>query len=120
MKGNTDEVDLAAGIPDQPFQEVDEDGRVERAFEDLPAHRALVGHAGDHRQPVAFVVHSHLAFGAGPHRCIGSNIARLQLRVTVEEWLRRIPEFHIPQGGAIRAVNSEALVLETLPLAWTA
>ena len=62
----------------------------------------------------------HLAFGAGPHRCIGSNIARLQMRVTVEEWLRRIPEFHVPQGGVIRAVNSEALVLDTLPLAWTA
>jgi cytochrome P450 len=60
----------------------------------------------------------HLAFGAGPHRCIGSNIARLQLRVTVEEWLRRIPEFRVAEGGIICAVNSEALVLESLPLVW--
>jgi cytochrome P450 len=60
----------------------------------------------------------HVAFGAGPHRCIGSNIARLQMRVTLEEWLKRLPEFWIPAGGEIRAVNSEALVLSTLPLAW--
>jgi hypothetical protein len=36
------------------------------------------------------------------------------------EWLRRVPEFHFPRGGVSRAVNSEALVLDTLPLAWTA
>jgi len=61
----------------------------------------------------------HLAFGAGPHRCIGSNIARLQMRITLEEWLKRLPEFWIPEGGVVRAVNSEALVLETLPIAWS-
>lgn len=66
-----------------------------------------------HRSP-----NPHLAFGAGPHRCIGSNIARLQLRVTVEEWLRRIPDFRIPERSVVRGVNSEALVLATLPLAW--
>jgi cytochrome P450 len=35
----------------------------------------------------------HAAFGLGIHRCIGSNLARLELTAAVEEFLRRIPEF---------------------------
>lgn len=37
----------------------------------------------------------HLAFGVGIHRCIGSNLARMELRVGIEEWLGRIPEFEL-------------------------
>lgn len=37
----------------------------------------------------------HAAFGLGIHRCIGSNLARLELRVAVEELLKRVPEFHL-------------------------
>lgn len=37
----------------------------------------------------------HLAFGVGIHRCIGSNLARMELRVAVEEWLARIPDFEL-------------------------
>jgi cytochrome P450 len=35
----------------------------------------------------------HAAFGLGIHRCIGSNLARMELKVALEEWLKRIPEF---------------------------
>ena len=35
----------------------------------------------------------HSAFGLGIHRCVGSNLARLEMTVAVEEWLKRIPSF---------------------------
>jgi cytochrome P450 len=47
------------------------------------------------RYPDADVIHqrrnNHFAFGRGPHRCLGSHLARLELRLIIEEWNRRIP-----------------------------
>ena len=40
----------------------------------------------------------HVAFGIGPHRCVGSNLARLEMRVAVEEMLRLIPDFRLADG----------------------
>lgn len=37
----------------------------------------------------------HLAFGSGPHRCLGSPLARLEMRVAIDEWLRAIPDFEL-------------------------
>ena len=44
-------------------------------------------------------VNRHAAFGLGIHRCIGSNLARMELKVALEEWLRRIPDFTL--DGAV-------------------
>jgi cytochrome P450 len=41
-------------------------------------------------------VNRHLSFGGGIHRCLGSHLARIELRVTLQEWHRRIPDYHIP------------------------
>ena len=43
----------------------------------------------------------HSTFGLGIHRCIGSNLARMELKVAIEEWLRRIPEFELEEGAAL-------------------
>jgi cytochrome P450 len=43
----------------------------------------------------------HAAFGLGIHRCIGSNLARMEIRVALEEWLARIPEFRLAPGAAV-------------------
>lgn len=43
----------------------------------------------------------HVAFGWGIHRCIGANLARMELRVAIEEWLRHIPDFALDAGGEV-------------------
>jgi cytochrome P450 len=43
-------------------------------------------------------VNRHLAFGGGVHRCLGSHLARLELRVALHEWHRRIPDYEIRPG----------------------
>jgi cytochrome P450 len=43
----------------------------------------------------------HAAFGLGIHRCVGSNLARMEMIVAIEEWLKRIPEFRLDPAGTV-------------------
>ena len=65
-------------------------------------------------------VNRHLAFGGGVHRCLGSHLARLELRVSLREWHRRIPDYHIPEdveleyATLLRQVEHLPLVFDTV------
>jgi cytochrome P450 len=61
---------------------------------------------------------AHSTFGAGPHRCAGMHLARMEVIVTLQEWLKRIPNFRLRDekapvfhSGIIAAVNN-------IPLVW--
>ncbi|MCH8052140.1 MAG: cytochrome P450 [Chloroflexi bacterium] len=62
-------------------------------------------------------VNPHIAFGVGIHRCAGSNLARMEMKVAIEEWLKRIPEFRLEDpeavtwaGGQVRGPRKCAVV----------
>ena len=60
----------------------------------------------------------HLAFGAGPHFCIGAPMARVQLPIFLEEWLRYIPSFRRQQGAKTTAHTGDLTGLDALLLEW--
>jgi cytochrome P450 len=63
----------------------------------------------------------HMAFGGGIHRCLGSHLARQELRVALREWHRRYPDYHVKPGAelqyttGIRSINHFPLVLSAAP-----
>jgi cytochrome P450 len=59
----------------------------------------------------------HVAFGTGIHRCIGAQLARLELRVLLEEWLPRIPVF-AADAAAVVVQSGRINGVRTLPLQW--
>ncbi|HLZ99896.1 MAG TPA: cytochrome P450 [Steroidobacteraceae bacterium] len=60
----------------------------------------------------------HAAFGDGPHRCPGSFLARLEMRVFLEQWLERIPDFRITPGERVRTSSGAVNGVLHLPLSW--
>jgi cytochrome P450 len=61
---------------------------------------------------------THLTFGAGPHRCLGSHLARRELAIAFEEWHRLIPDYHLVRPEDVREHTGGVWSLESLPLAW--
>jgi cytochrome P450 len=59
----------------------------------------------------------HIAFGASEHRCLGSHLARCELQLAIEEWVRLIPEFHVDSDEPLLAKGGQVALYE-LPLAW--
>lgn len=60
---------------------------------------------------------NHIGFGAGPHRCLGSHLARQELRIAMEEWHARIPNYRVAPDAHMLESGSQ-LGLESLPLVW--
>jgi cytochrome P450 len=58
----------------------------------------------------------HVAFGSGIHRCAGSNLARMELKVALEEWLNRIPEFHLADGAQVTWAGGQVRGPRSLPV----
>lgn len=61
----------------------------------------------------------HLTFVVGPHRCIGSHLARRELKIAIEEWLKRIPDFEIKPGEELPAHAGAVWGIEHIPLVWS-
>lgn len=60
----------------------------------------------------------HLAFGAGPHRCLGSHLARQELQIALAEWHARIPDYRIPENADVIEHTGQVIGLDTLPLTY--
>ena len=58
-----------------------------------------------------------IAFGSGPHRCLGSHLARMELRIALEEWHKRIPEYEI-KPGETPTYSIGIREVQYLPLVW--
>jgi cytochrome P450 len=86
----------------------------------------LLGFPAANRDPVVFkdadqfiidrAENRHVAFGLGIHRCIGSNLARLELRVAIEEFIARYPRFQLADPAAVTWAPGQIRGPRQLPL----
>ena len=61
---------------------------------------------------------SHSTFGGGPHRCAGMHLARMETIVSLEEWLKRIPEFSLRPGAKPTYHSGIVAAVQDVPLVW--
>ena len=88
--------------------------------------KVLLNFPGANRDPEVFEdadrvvldreLNRHVAFGSGIHRCAGSNLARMELRVALEEWLHRIPEFSLADGAEVTWAGGQIRGPRQLPV----
>ena len=61
-------------------------------------------------------VNRHSAFGLGIHRCVGSHLARMEMRVALEVWLEAFPEFSLADPPAVRWSGGQVRGPRELPV----
>jgi cytochrome P450 len=86
----------------------------------------LLGFPAANRDPAAFddadtfiidrEVNRHAAFGLGIHRCVGSNLARLELRVAIEEFIKRYPAFTVDDTSGVTWAQGQVRGPRHIPL----
>ena len=102
-------------------QDLEYDGRKMRAGD-----KVLMSFPAGNRDPEKFsdadkvvidrAENPHIAFGVGIHRCAGSNLARMEMRVSLEEWLARIPEFRLEDAGAVTWAGGQVRGPRSMPV----
>jgi hypothetical protein len=88
--------------------------------------KVLMNFPAANRDPEAFerpdevvldrMVNRHVAFGSGIHRCAGSNLARMELTVALEEWIGRIPRFRLAEGAEVSWAGGQVRGPRVLPV----
>ncbi len=63
---------------------------------------------------------AHYSFAAGFHRCLGSHLARMELRAALDQFHKRIPEYRIPDGIELTYEALPVRLARPLPLMWSA
>jgi cytochrome P450 len=91
--------------------------------------KVLLNFAAANRDPDAFeradevvldrALNRHLAFGVGIHRCAGSNLARMEMRVAVETWLQRLPDFRLAEGAEVTWAGGQVRGPRTVPISFS-
>jgi cytochrome P450 len=88
--------------------------------------RVLLSFPAANRDPAVFErpdeviidreLNRHVAFGAGIHRCVGSNLARMEMQVAIEEFLAMIPEFELADPDAVTWAGGQVRGPRNLPI----
>ncbi|MCC6436734.1 MAG: cytochrome P450 [Acidimicrobiales bacterium] len=91
-----------------------------------PGDRVLLPFPAANRDPEVFEdpdevridrrINRHAAFGLGVHRCLGSNLARMELLIAVEEWLRAFPTFELQPGAVVEWTGGQVRGPRTVPV----
>jgi cytochrome P450 len=60
----------------------------------------------------------HIGWGAGVHRCLGMRLARLELRIVIDELLQALPEFRLAPGARIERTYGVIRGVKAVPAVW--
>lgn len=93
-----------------------------------PGDKVIMNFPAANRDPEAFddadkfvidrKVNRHIAFGAGIHRCAGSNLARMEMEVSLRVWMERIPEFRVSEPDAVTWAGGQVRGPRYLPISF--
>jgi cytochrome P450 len=61
---------------------------------------------------------NHFGFASGPHRCLGMHLARREMAIAVDEWLKVVPDFELVSADQLERGGGAMMALDKLPLRW--